>query len=330
MQLIGRMRGFISRLSQVSETETAFDRVQYLEINADQAGQRIDNFLLSRLKGVPKSRVYRLLRKGEVRVNKGRIRPEYRLSENDVLRIPPIRVAKQVSAVPGRSLRGVLAASIVMETEDFLVINKPSGLAVHGGSGINLGVIESLRAMREPHAYLELAHRLDRDTSGCLLIAKSRRVLKHLQDQMRQRSMDKRYMTLVSGRWAKERREVNAPLLKQTVASGERIVRANREGKASLTRFKLLQHYTNASLLEVKLETGRTHQIRVHCQLVGHPLAGDPKYGNENFNQVMRAVGLKRLFLHAAELAFTSPATGERIKVEAALPDELKTLLKQL
>ena len=324
------MRRFISGLGKVSETETAFDRVQYLEINADQAGQRIDNFLLSRLKGVPKSRVYRLLRKGEVRVNKGRIRPEYRLIEDDVVRVPPIRVSKQSPASPGRSLRGILAESILLETEEFLVINKPFGLAVHGGSGINLGVIESLRAMREPHAYLELAHRLDRDTSGCLLIAKSRRVLKHLQDQMRQRSMDKRYITLVSGRWAKERREVNAPLLKQTVASGERIVRANSEGKPSLTRFKLLKHYANASLLEVKLETGRTHQIRVHCQLVGHPLAGDPKYGNESFNETLRHIGLKRLFLHAAELAFTSPATGERVKVQAPLPDGLEGVLKKL
>jgi len=324
------MRGFMSGWDVVSETETAFDRVQYLEVSADQAGQRIDNFLLSRLKGVPKSRVYRLLRKGEVRVNKGRIRPEYRLVEEDVVRVPPIRVSKQVSVAPGRSLRGILAASILLETEEFLVINKPFGLAVHGGSGINLGVIESLRAMREPHDYLELAHRLDRDTSGCLLIAKSRRVLKHLQDQMRQRSMDKRYITLVSGRWAKERREVNAPLLKQTVASGERIVRANSEGKPSLTRFKLLKHYADASLLEVKLETGRTHQIRVHCQLVGHPLAGDPKYGNEAFNQTLRGVGLKRLFLHAAELAFTSPATGERVKVQAPLPSELQGVLNKL
>lgn len=324
------MRRFISGLGNVSETEAAFDRVQYLEINADQAGQRIDNFLLSRLKGVPKSRVYRLLRKGEVRVNKGRIRPEYRLIEDDMVRVPPIRVSKQVPASPGRSLRGILSDSILLETEEFLVINKPFGLAVHGGSGINLGVIESLRAMREPHAYLELAHRLDRDTSGCLLIAKSRRVLKHLQDQMRQRSMDKRYITLVSGRWAKERREVNAPLLKQTVASGERIVRANSEGKPSLTRFKLLKHYANASLLEVKLETGRTHQIRVHCQLVGHPLAGDPKYGNESFNETLRHIGLKRLFLHAAELAFTSPTTGERVKVQAPLPDELEGVIKKL
>lgn len=320
----------MSGLSKVSETETVFDRVQYLEISADQAGQRIDNFLLSRLKGVPKSRIYRLLRKGEVRVNKGRIRPEYRLAKEDLVRVPPIRVSKQVPASPGRSLRGVLAKSILLETEEFLVINKPFGLAVHGGSGINLGVIESLRAMREPNAYLELAHRLDRDTSGCLLIAKSRRVLKDLQNQMRRRAMDKRYITLVSGRWAKERREVNAPLLKQTLASGERIVRVNSEGKPSLTRFKLLKHYGDASLLEVKLETGRTHQIRVHCQLVGHPLAGDPKYGNEAFNQALRDIGLKRLFLHAAQLAFTSPATGERVKVEAPLPDELKGLLKQL
>ena len=330
MRLIGRIARFSRGYGKVGKIETVFNRVQLLEINADQAGQRIDNFLLTRLKGVPKSRVYRLLRKGEVRVNKGRIRPEYRLMQNDVVRVPPIRVSQQVTAVPGRSLRDVLSQSILLETEEFLVLNKPFGLAVHGGSGINLGVIESLRAMREPHAYLELAHRLDRDTSGCLLIAKSRRVLKHLQDQMRHRSMDKRYITLVSGRWAKERREVNAPLLKQTVASGERIVRVSNQGKASFTRFKLLQHYANASLLEVKLETGRTHQIRVHCQLVGHPLAGDPKYGNEGFNQTLREVGLKRLFLHAAQLAFISPASGEKVKVEAPLPDELAALLKKL
>ncbi|MDF1832402.1 MAG: 23S rRNA pseudouridine(955/2504/2580) synthase RluC [Porticoccaceae bacterium] len=314
----------------MNEQKTAFDQVQYLEINTDQAGQRIDNFLLSRLKGVPKSRVYRLLRKGEVRVNKGRIRPEYRLIKDDVVRVPPIRVSKQVPVSPGRSLRAILSDSILLETEEFLVINKPFGLAVHGGSGINLGVIESLRAIRDPHAYLELVHRLDRDTSGCLLVAKSRRVLKHLQDQMRQRSMDKRYITLVSGRWARERREVNAPLLKKTVASGERIVRANSEGKPSLTRFKVLKYYANASLLEVKLETGRTHQIRVHCQLVGHPLAGDPKYGDESYNQALRHIGLKRLFLHAAELAFVSPATGKRVSVQAPLPDSLERVLEKL
>lgn len=314
----------------MNEQKIVFDQVQYLEINTDQAGQRIDNFLLSRLKGVPKSRVYRLLRKGEVRVNKGRIRPEYRLIKDDVVRVPPIRVSKQVPVSPGRSLRAILSDSILLETEEFLVINKPFGLAVHGGSGINLGVIESLRAIRDPHAYLELVHRLDRDTSGCLLVAKSRRVLKHLQDQMRQRSMDKRYITLVSGRWARERREVNAPLLKKTVASGERIVRANSEGKPSLTRFKVLKYYANASLLEVKLETGRTHQIRVHCQLVGHPLAGDPKYGDESYNQALRHIGLKRLFLHAAELAFVSPATGKRVSVQAPLPDSLERVLEKL
>ena len=314
----------------MNEQKIVFDQVQYLEINTDQAGQRIDNFLLSRLKGVPKSRVYRLLRKGEVRVNKGRIRPEYRLIKDDVVRVPPIRVSKHVPVSPGRSLRAILSDSILLETEEFLVINKPFGLAVHGGSGINHGVIESLRAIRDPHAYLELVHRLDRDTSGCLLVAKSRRVLKHLQDQMRQRSMDKRYITLVSGRWARERREVNAPLLKKTVASGERIVRANSEGKPSLTRFKVLKYYANASLLEVKLETGRTHQIRVHCQLVGHPLAGDPKYGDESYNQALRHIGLKRLFLHAAELAFVSPATGKRVSVQAPLPDSLERVLEKL
>lgn len=314
----------------MSKPDTSFDSVQYLDVNEDQAGQRIDNFLLSRLKGVPKSRIYRLLRKGEVRVNKGRIRPEYRLAAADIVRVPPIRVSEKTTASPGRGLRNILEGCILLETDEFLVINKPSGLAVHGGSGINLGVIESLRAMRSEHDYLELAHRLDRDTSGCLLIAKSRRVLKNLQDQMRQRSMDKHYITLVEGRWAKERREVNAPLLKHTLPSGERVVRANSEGKSSLTRFKLLKHYVNASLLDVTLETGRTHQIRVHCQLAGHPLAGDSKYGSEGFNQKLREIGLKRLFLHAAELSFTAPESGERVKVRASLPAELQNFLDKL
>jgi len=314
----------------VNKIKGAFDQVQYLEISEDQQGQRIDNFLLSRLKGVPKSRIYRLLRKGEVRVNKGRIRPDYRLSAADVVRLPPVRVSAVKKVAPGQGLRNKLANSILLETKNFLVIDKPSGLAVHGGSGINLGVIESLRAMRGEHDYLELAHRLDRDTSGCLLIAKSRRALKHLQNQMRQRSMDKRYITLVSGRWDKGRREVNAPLLKQTLASGERVVRSHTDGKYALTHFTLLKHYQKASLLDVVLETGRTHQIRVHCQLVGHPLAGDSKYGSESFNAFLQTQGMRRLFLHAAELAFTDPESDERVRVKAPLPSELEDLLRCL
>ncbi|MBV1932107.1 MAG: RluA family pseudouridine synthase, partial [Porticoccaceae bacterium] len=212
------------------------------------------------LKGVPRSRIYRLLRKGEVRVNKGRIKPEYRLQESDVVRVPPIRVAERTQSLPGRSLRELLADSVLFEDKTCLVINKPSGIAVHGGSGINLGVIEALRAMRPDEQRLELVHRLDRDTSGCLLVARNRASLRVLQDQMRERTIDKRYFALVRGQWPKDLHEVNAPLRKNTLSSGERVVRAHKEGKHALTRFKVIRQFKEATLIEAKLETGRTHQ----------------------------------------------------------------------
>jgi len=312
-------------------SDSSIKGVQLLTISADQSGQRIDNFLLAQLKGVPRSRVYRLLRKGEVRVNKGRIRPQYRLLEDDVVRIPPVRLAeREEPPAPGRSLRDLLEANILYEEKGFMVLNKPSGVAVHGGSGIKLGVIEALRVMRPKELRLELVHRLDRDTSGCLLIARNRAPLRALQEQMRERSMVKRYMALVSGSWAKGVSEINAPLRKFTLQSGERIVRADKDGKRALTRFRIVRQFSEATLIEAELETGRTHQIRVHCQLAGHPLAGDSKYGDDDFNKAMKASGLNRLFLHAGELQFCSPASGKKISVSAPLPDDLQLLLNRL
>ncbi|HAD08630.1 MAG TPA: 23S rRNA pseudouridine(955/2504/2580) synthase RluC [Porticoccaceae bacterium] len=306
-------------------------KVRFIVIDKDTSGQRIDNFLLARLKGVPKSRVYRLLRKGEVRVNKGRIRPDYRLCVEDVVRVPPIRVAeREPTPVPGRDLRDRLADNILYEDEACLVINKPPGLAVHGGSGINLGLVEALRAMRPKERRLELVHRIDRDTSGCLLLARKRSALVALQDQMRQRLTEKRYLALVKGRWPNHCQEVNAPLLKTTTSSGERIVRISKQGKSALTRFAVVQHFSEVSLIEAQLETGRTHQIRVHCQSQGHPLVGDEKYGDDNFNQRFKKRGAGRLCLHAKTLGFRSPATGEKVVVEAPLPADLQGVLERL
>lgn len=308
----------------------ATKEVQLLSVSADQSGQRIDNFLMTLLKGVPRSRIYRLLRKGEVRVNKGRIKPEYRLRENDIVRVPPIRVAERTASLPGRSLRELLADNVLFEDKTCLVINKPSGIAVHGGSGVSLGVIEALRAMRPDEQRLELVHRLDRDTSGCLLVARNRASLRALQDQMRERTIDKRYVALVRGQWPKDLQEVNAPLRKNTLSSGERVVRADKEGKQALTRFKVIRQFKEATLIEAWLETGRTHQIRVHCQLAGYPLAGDLKYGDENFDKFLKTCGLNRLFLHASELRFKLPQTGEVIEITAPLPEDLKLVLENL
>lgn len=309
----------------------ASPQVHFVVIDEDASGQRIDNFLLARLKGVPRSRVYRLLRKGEVRVNKGRIGPDYRLCVDDVVRVPPVRVAqREPVAAPGRHLRERLADNILYEDEACLVINKPAGLAVHGGSGIDLGLVEAMRAMRPNERRLELVHRIDRDTSGCLLLARKRTALAALQDQMRQRLTEKRYLALVKGRWSRYLREVNAPLLKTTLPSGERIVRINKQGKSALTHFTVMEYFSQVTLIEAQLETGRTHQIRVHCQSQGHPLVGDEKYGDDEFNQGFKKRGASRLFLHAKTLGFRSPATGEKVVVEAPLPPELQLVLEQL
>lgn len=303
-----------------------------MEIDANADGQRIDNFLITRLKGVPKSRVYRILRKGEVRVNKGRIRPDYRLKTGDQVRIPPIRTspAKDGAANASEAALERIASSIIYEDKQLLVIDKPSGFAVHGGSGVSYGVIEALRALRPEADYLELVHRLDRETSGCLMIAKRRSMLRRLHALQLQNAIDKTYLTLVMGQWQHGKHKIDVPLRKNTLKSGERVVRVSEDGKPALSMFSPVTIYKSCSLMEVKIITGRTHQIRVHATHSGHPVAGDNKYGDDKFNQEMRKLGLKRLFLHAHSLAFTIEETGQQLHLSAPLPAELASVLDKI
>jgi len=302
--------------------------VQFIEITDSNAGQRLDNFLLSLEKGVPKSRIYRALRKGEVRVNKGRKKQTYKLQLGDTVRIPPLRVTeKTISNTVSDFLRQQLTESILHEDDDLLILNKPSGIAVHAGSGIDQGIIEALRIIRAELPFLELVHRLDRDTSGCLILAKSRTSLLHLQQQMVEHDINKRYLTLLKDSWGQEEKTVIAPLLKNTVSAGERMVQVNDEGKYAETLFIPLQQFPSAQLTEVVLFTGRTHQIRVHAKHIGHPLAGDDKYGQRAFNKQMKKAGLKRLFLHAWKLGITHPNTNEALQIEAPIPMPLQTFI---
>lgn len=306
--------------------------VQIVEIEPDFIGQRIDNFLLARLKGVPKSVIYRVLRKGEVRVNKKRIKPEYKLQQDDVVRIPPITVATQAEPVSVKlSMVKNLEQHILFEDNDLIVLNKPSGMAVHGGSGLQFGVIEALRALRPLAKHLELVHRLDRDTSGCLLIAKKRSVLTHLHEQLRNKTVEKKYWALVAGDWDNKVRKVTEPLKKNTLQSGERVVRVDeQEGKPSETRFRILQRYQQGTLVEAFPVTGRTHQIRVHTACKGHPIACDDKYGDNVFTAQMQQLGLNRLFLHAKTLSFMHPMTDTTLRVEAPLDEALEQALSKL
>lgn len=300
-----------------------------IEVGERNAGQRVDNYLLAVLKGVPRSRIYRLLRKGEVRVNRRRVRPDYRLAAGDLVRLPPVRSAAPRSAPQvSEALRADLEARIVVRGRGWLVIDKPAGIAVHGGSGLALGIIEALRVLY-PHQSLDLVHRLDRETSGCLLVASARSALVGLQAQMRGGRVEKRYRLLVAGRWPRELREVNAPLRKNTLSSGERMVTADASGKSALTHFRVEGYLPGHTLLEARLGTGRTHQIRVHCQLMGHPIAGDGKYGDRDVNRALRALGLRRLFLHAAALDFEEPG-GAAVRCRAPLPGDLEQLLERL
>lgn len=315
-------------------------KVVFLDVDADQAGQRVDNFLMARLKGVPKSRVYRLLRKGEVRVNKKRIKPEYKLQAGDFVRVPPVTLAeREAPPTPSQSMSRLLQKSVLLELPGLLVINKPSGIAVHGGSGVNLGLIEALRQLRPDDRYLELVHRLDRDTSGCIMIARKRSMLRYLQNELRERrNIQKTYQALVFGRWPKRRHQVDAPLLKQE-SSGGRIVRVAADGKPSKTLFKVIQCYQaggdlqplqECTLVEAKPITGRTHQIRVHAQSVGCSLVGDEKYSADEGNRDFRQLGFKRLFLHAASLKFTLPDEEAPRLVEAPLWSDLEAPLARL
>ncbi|WP_284346653.1 23S rRNA pseudouridine(955/2504/2580) synthase RluC [Pasteurella multocida] len=306
--------------------------VKMLTISEDEAGQRIDNYLLAKLKGVPKSLIYRILRKGEVRVNKGRIKPEYKLQANDIVRVPPVRISEKEQAPISTKLNKVsqLEKQILFEDECLLVLNKPSGIAVHGGSGLSFGVIEALRTLRPDARFLELVHRLDRDTSGILLVAKKRSALRSLHEQLREKTVQKDYLALVRGQWQSHCKVVKAPLLKNELSSGERIVRVSEQGKPSETRFSIEERYEYATLVKASPVTGRTHQIRVHTQYAGHPIALDDKYGDKHFDEQMTQLGLTRLFLHAFSIRFEHPKTGETLRINAPLDPEMKKILGAL
>jgi 23S rRNA pseudouridine955/2504/2580 synthase len=303
-----------------------------VQIDANHAGQRIDNFLMSQLKGVPRSHVYQLLRSGQVRVNSGRKKPLYKLKLDDKVRIPPARINDEIEISIPDSVIKLIEESVLFENDDLLILNKPSGIAVHGGSGLSFGVIEALK-QKHPEQFLELAHRLDRETSGCLLIAKNRITLTWLHELFRDETrsdIGKYYLALVAGRW-QGATTINAPL-KKSIRSGEHIVEINDEGQHATSHFETLKIYDQCSLVEVKIETGRTHQIRVHATYAGHPVAGDSKYGDSKFNQSMKKFGLKRLFLHAAriELPAHHATSGKALIIESPLSDELQSVLNKL
>jgi len=304
--------------------------VRLLKVDENGAGQRLDNFLIRLLKGVPKTHVYRVIRSGEVRVNKGRAAASTRLETGDEVRVPPVRTsdsgAASAATAPGREF------PVLLEDEHLIAIDKPAGVAVHGGSGVAFGVIEQLRRARPQARFLELVHRLDRDTSGVLLIAKKRSALTALQSQFRARAAGKTYAALVVGRWPKKSKVIDVPLHKYLTAEGERRVRATDEGQRSVTLVKVTRELEGFTLLDVTIKTGRTHQIRVHLAHEGHPIVGDDKYGDFAMNKQMARAPrrFERMFLHARRLAFDHPGLGERVELEAPLPPECEALLGQL
>jgi 23S rRNA pseudouridine955/2504/2580 synthase len=314
------------------------DGVSQITVGEEGAAQRIDNFLLRILKGVPKSHVYRILRSGEVRVNKGRVGPEVRLVAGDIVRIPPIRIPDRIISAGTGPTRTSAARpfrpSILFEDGWLIAVDKPAGLAVHGGSGIALGLIEQMRASRPQAPFLELVHRLDRETSGVLLLAKRRSALTSLHAQLRNGEVDKRYLVLVRGRWRDAKRTVDVPLHKFSTREGERRVRVEESGRNAITIFRLERRWPDhdppLALLEAELKTGRTHQIRVHLAHLGHVLAGDDKYGDFAWNRKLASEGLKRMFLHARMVAFTHPASGESVIIESPLPEDLTKYLAKL
>ncbi len=312
---------------------TVREGVSFKNVTDDDAGQRLDNYLARILRGVPRSLIYRILRRGEVRVNKGRVQPSYKLQSGDVIRIPPETVTTGRITVPSSGLHLVqdLSSRIVYEDDDLMVVDKPAGLASHGGSGIEFGLIEALRALRPEQRFLELAHRLDRETSGCLIVAKRRSALRNLHEQFRQRAVHKRYLTLVPGKWNRKQKLISAPLIRNELRSGERMVEVDfRRGAPSSTGFDIVEQLDDATLMAAMPHTGRTHQIRVHCAYAQHPVGGDEKYGSREFNQRLRTIGLKRMFLHAFRITFFSPSDGRTLKIEAPLPKELSDAVKAL
>ena len=305
-------------------------KVRQQEIDERAAGQRLDNFLLGALKGVPRSHVYRLIRSGQVRVNSGRATPSHRLRVGDRVRVPPVAAKPVVPPAAAPDTLAWLAERVIYEDSRVLVLDKPAGFAVHGGSNVSLGCIEALRLLRPAANELELVHRLDRDTSGCLVLAKRRSALRTLHALLREGRVDKRYMALVRGGWPDEIGAIDAPLVTRRVG-GEARVKVDAEGKTVRSSFRVLEHYgKTATLLEVSIETGRTHQIRVHAAHAGHPVAGDDRYGDKDFNGYLATFGLKRMFLHAHSLSFTWPESGEPFSVSAPLPEDLRAVLTAL
>jgi 23S rRNA pseudouridine955/2504/2580 synthase len=305
------------------------DSVRRLKIDDSADNQRLDNFLMARLKGVPKSRIYKLVRGGEVRINGGRVDVSYRLKLGDEVRIPPVRLAAPAQTAELRLPPSVnrLLPHILYRDDALIALNKPAGMAVHGGSGISRGVIEQLRLELPECRYMELVHRLDRETSGVLLVALKRRALVGLHAAMRDGKIEKRYLTLVAGRWPNPVQHVKLPLHKRVTDEGEKRVTVRDEGQTAHTIFRRLQSFADFTLLEAELKTGRTHQIRVHTSHLGFPIAGDDKYGDFELNKRLMKQGLKRMFLHAAKLVFDHPITGEHMTVEAPLPADLANFL---
>lgn len=314
-----------------NQSKSVVTQVAHVRVTADEAGQRLDNFLISRLKGVPRTRIYRMLRKGEVRVNKGRTAAAYRLCPGDTVRIPPVRLsAPGPGSRAGTGAREFLEGRILFEDNRLIVLDKPSGMAVHGGSGLSFGVIEALRAARPEAPYLELVHRLDRETSGCLMVAKRRSYLRALHKLLRQGNVEKRYLALVRGHWDLGTQLLEDPLKTHHREGGERHVKVEEGGKSAASRFSPVQTFRAASLVEVEIHTGRTHQIRVQAAEAGHPLAGDEKYGDPDFNRRARAMGLRRMFLHAHSLAYEDPISREWRSFSSPLPGDLRAVLEVL
>jgi 23S rRNA pseudouridine955/2504/2580 synthase len=301
--------------------------VKWLTVDEESAGQRLDNFLMRHLKGVPKTHIYRIIRSGEVRVNKGRASADTRIESGDVVRLPPVRISDKVAEKAARPAPG-REFPLLLEDDALMAIDKPAGVAVHGGSGVSFGVIEQLRQARPLAKLLELVHRLDRETSGILLVAKKRSALKHLQDQFRERETGKTYLALVQGIWPEKLKVIDSALHKYLLPDGERRVKitsnADPDGMRSITLVKVAERLVGCTLLEVTIKTGRTHQIRVHLASQGHPIAGDDKYGDFEWNKAVQKQGLKRMFLHAWRLQFTHPATGKRVELKSNLPSELQ------
>ncbi len=321
----------LDQKKNISSQKAGRQGVTFCQITEDQEGQRIDNFLTTKLKGMPKSRIYRLLRKGEVRVNKKRIDASYRLVAGDEVRLPPMfLMQKGEVAPPSQATTSHLADRILYEDEYLIVLNKPSGMAVHAGSTIRMGVIEALRHHFHPkYPQLELAHRLDTETSGCLILAKKKKVLRELHEALREGRVTKIYWALTKGVWKPHDLKVDVPLHKEYRDGGKHVVRATEQGKSALTYFKPLETFgKTATLVEVRLMTGRTHQIRVHADYKGHPLAMDDRYGEAEFNKLAKQLGLKRLFLHAHSIEFSLPSLPLPIKVEAPLDNDLESALR--